>query len=369
MRTTRILVTLAIAASGAWTPAFSSDDQTRQPRAPAPGRDWPSQGYIAVDGGYQVHSLSFSETHRELIFLEDAVWTADYRVADGIRYEVGGGLRLWRNLLAAGSFSFFKDTNPAAISARIPHPFRFNDPRSLEAEASSLSQDERVVHVSAAWMTPVTRRLELGVFGGPSIFLVKRSLVEDVIYSDVFPFDTVTFTRAAVRDVSSTQIGIHAGADVTYLFTRRFGVGGTARFTTATVDLATPSGGSLSLKVGGFQAGAGIRLRLGDRVPRGAARTPGRTPPGSPAPLPAPPGTDVLRTAPTAAITTATTPVYISPAVGRTPLKELPANTRVRVLGQKGDWTQIEFDDSKWGRRVGWVESKRLRIEKQGGRD
>jgi hypothetical protein len=369
MRMTAILVTLAIAASGAWTPALCGDDQTRPSRGAAPGRDWPSQAYIAVDGGYQVHSLTFSETHRETINLEEGTWTADYRVTDGVRYEVGGGVRLWRNLLAAGSFSFFKDPDTAAISARIPHPFRFNDPRTLEAEASSLSQDERVVHVSAAWMTPASRRLELGVFGGPSIFFVKRDLVEDVTYSEAFPFDTVTFTRATVRDVSKTQIGVHAGVDVTWLFTRRFGVGGMARFTTATVDLATPSGGSLSLKVGGFQAGAGVRLRLGGRLSRGVPRTLGRAPAGSPEPLPAPPGTDVLRTAPTAAITTATTSVYISPAVGRTPLKELPANTRVRVLGQKGDWTQIEFDDSRWGPRVGWVESKRLRIEKPGGRD
>ena len=76
------------------------------------------------------------------------------------------------------------------------------------------------------------------------------------------------------------------------------------------------------------------------------------------------PGTDVPRTTALTAVTLDATPVYISAAVRRTPLKELPANTRVRVLSQKGEWTQIEFDDKQWGRRVGYVQTKHLRLEK-----
>ena len=108
-------------------------------------------------------------------------------------------------------------------------------------------------------------------------------------------------------------------------------------------------------------------MRLGEaRSFRGGPRTPGRGP-QSPQPLPRPQGADVPRTTTVTAVTIDATPVYISAAVGRTPLRELPPNTRVRVLSQKGEWTQIEFDDRQWGRRVGYVQSKHLRIEKSGG--
>jgi hypothetical protein len=370
MRARRVLVVVTIGISICASRAFGDDQTTQKPPAPRPtpassgNRMWPSRAYIAVDGGYQVHSLTFSETHHETVFAEDSTWSANYRVKNGVRYEVGGGIRVWRNLLGAVTYSFYEDTNPAALSAAVPHPFRFSDPRSISAESSPLRQSEQAIHVSAAWMTPVTRHLELGFFGGPSVFRVKRSLVDEILYTDTYPYDTITFTRAASGDASKAQIGGHAGVDATWLFTRRFGIGGAVRYTTATVDLATPAGGSLSLKVGGFQAGAGLRLRLGEaRAPRGAPGTPRRNP-RSPQPLPAPPGTDVPRTTALTAVTLDATPVYISAAVRRTPLKELPANTRVRVLSQKGEWTQIEFDDKQWGRRVGYVQTKHLRLEK-----
>ena len=53
--------------------------------------------------------------------------------------------------------------------------------------------------------------------------------------------------------------GFHLGVDVTYLVTKRFGVGGLLRYTHGSVSL---EGASDALTVGGFQIGVGGRLRF-----------------------------------------------------------------------------------------------------------
>ena len=54
-------------------------------------------------------------------------------------------------------------------------------------------------------------------------------------------------------------MGVHFGVDLTYMVTPRFGVGGIARYSWGSADLA---GAEDSVTVGGFQIGAGLRVRF-----------------------------------------------------------------------------------------------------------
>jgi hypothetical protein len=56
------------------------------------------------------------------------------------------------------------------------------------------------------------------------------------------------------------------------------------------------------------------------------------------------------------ATVTANAPIYIGPAVSPTPLRVAAPGTVLRVMGQEGDWFQVEFNDPQWGPRVGWVQ-------------
>jgi hypothetical protein len=85
-------------------------------------------------------------------------------------------------------------------------------------------------------------------------------------------------------------------------------------------------------------------------------RPPVNAPPAAPGTMPATVGT--------AAFTIAATPVYIRAEETRTPLKTLPRGTSIRVLEEAGDWLRIEFQDSQWGRRVGFVQRKNVQITK-----
>ena len=49
------------------------------------------------------------------------------------------------------------------------------------------------------------------------------------------------------------------------------------------------------------------------------------------------------------------TPVRILRDPQRSPLAVLHAGTKVRVRDYKDRWLLVEFDDKRWGKRLGWV--------------
>jgi len=362
-------VAAVLAALLSASPCLALDGQTPAPpaRRPAPSQpsksQWPSEGFFSIDGGYQARSFTFDEVHHEARPVEESTWQAEYKLRDGWWFGAGGGSRVWRNLVIAGAYSFSRDDGPATITASIAHPFFFNQFRNIAGESGDLHQDEHALHVSAMWMIPVTRHLEIGVFGGPSFFWVEREFVKDVQYAETFPYDTATFTGVVVEKANANHVGAHAGVDLTWLFTPAIGVGAVVRYARASVDFDTPAGGSVSADVGGLQAGAGVRFRFGrktapaapPRSPTGE-RPPGKAPPALPGAMPA--------TAGTAGFTTAETPVYIRPDATRQPLRTLPQSTPVRVLEELGDWVRIEFQDAQWGRRVGYAQRKTIQLTK-----
>jgi hypothetical protein len=341
--------------------------QTPAPRPPARPATAPkrSVGFLTFGGGAQITSSDFSETHSEPLYGEQKTWTADYEVKTGLAFEAGGGYRVWRDLFVGGSYTYFHDSRAAGITAQIPHPFFFNQPRTVTGDSASLSHDEHAGHISVFWVVPASRRLEIAVFGGPSIIGVSRPLVENVEFTQTYPYDTAEFSRAPVKDASKTGFGAHGGASVSYLVTPQVGVGGSVRYSRAGVDLPSPSGGSVSFNPGGLQATATVTVRFLAKAP--APRVPPRPIPPRPAPGTGSRTTDVPVAGVIAtAVTTATTPIFLRADATLTPLRQVRAGTRLRVLDEGGDWVHVEFDDPQYGRRVGYVQRALVRIE--GGR-
>jgi hypothetical protein len=57
-------------------------------------------------------------------------------------------------------------------------------------------------------------------------------------------------------------------------------------------------------------------------------------------------------------------PIYVtrSPAPNLAPLRVAAVGTLLRVLGEQDDWVQVEFEDPRWGPRVGWVQKRHVTI-------
>lgn len=315
-----------------------------------------SRGFLSFGAGAQLGSQGFSETRNETLYAETFTWTADYSVETGLAFEVGAGWRVWRALFLGATYSRFHDSRRAAVTGSVPHPFFFNQPRQISGESAALAHDEDGVHVSAYWIVPAARRLEISVFGGPSIIAVSRDLIRAVEYTEEYPYDEATFSVAPAGDARKTGFGAHGGVDVTWLVNPQVGVGGTLRYSRATVDLPTPVGGSAAVDAGGLQAVFSVKFRF-------PAKTAARRGPGM---LPAPPPTGAPKVPPPpgvvpAVVTIEATPVFLRADATLTPLRQLPAGMRLRVLGQSADWVHVEFDDSRFGRRVGYVQRTMVR--------
>ena len=104
--------------------------------------------------------------------------------------------------------------------------------------------------------------LDIGIFGGPTFFIVDQDLATEVEFTHAFPFDTASFTGVTTSSESESGIGFNVGIDVGYYFSPTLGVGGMARFTRGTVDFISVDGGSASATVGGLNVGGGLRVRF-----------------------------------------------------------------------------------------------------------
>ena len=118
------------------------------------------------------------------------------------------------------------------------------------------------MHVQARGVFPVGSRVQVMVFGGPSFFQVKQGIITDYTVNESYPYDEASFRAATTTAASVSNIGFNAGGDVAFFFTRQVGVGATVQFSGATVELPGVFGSTQEVKVGGGQAGVGLRLRF-----------------------------------------------------------------------------------------------------------
>ena len=65
------------------------------------------------------------------------------------------------------------------------------------------------------------------------------------------------------------------------------------------------------------------------------------------------------------AVVTVNAPIFLLPDASRIPLRVAAAGTRVRVLDEQPEgWVKVEFTDPQFGPRVGFVETKFVKIER-----
>ena len=98
-------------------------------------------------------------------------------------------------------------------------------------------------------------RLRLVVSGGPSFFTVQQDIVTEVTITETYPFDTAAFASATTSREKGSAVAFNAGADVMWMLTPRFGVGGLVRYSRATVDLDAPGNRTIAVDAGGRVCG------------------------------------------------------------------------------------------------------------------
>ncbi len=257
--------------------------QTTKPAPAAPAAkpvstaSWPDLVFIDAGGGYHFNTFDFTETRKDPYYAETKSWTATYSLKNAPTFAIGGGVRAWHNLVAAVTFTSFKDDEPSNITGSVPNPFHFREPRDFNGTSDPLTHQEQAVHVSALWRVRVSPKIEVGVGGGPSFISLTQDFVKDVEFTEQYPFDTATFSRAVTEQVKKSYVGFHVSGDLAWYFTHNIGVSGTVRYSHANADIQTPADNAISMTLGGVETTVGVRLAFGGR-PATATKAKGNGP-------------------------------------------------------------------------------------------
>jgi hypothetical protein len=228
---------------------------TRQALAP-----WAERGDFRVYGMYQATSNAFSATTTLTRNVEQGSVTTSYAAVRPPALDIGGRAMAARHLAVGAAVTWMSRDTRGDVSASLPHPFFFNALRSVSGVAADLPRQEVAVHGEVSRLVPIGRAVQLAVFAGPSYFHLRQSLVIDVTANETYPYDTATFASATTVEASRSKFGYNAGLDVSGRIARRVGVGFTARYSRARVQLPATATEDVTVRVGGLQLGGGVRF-------------------------------------------------------------------------------------------------------------
>jgi hypothetical protein len=187
-------------------------------------------GYITVNAVSQPGGTALSDHFEFERNVETATADVHYPSRAGAGIDAGGGIRLWKQLGVGFTVSYLSSTGPASVDASIPHPFLFDRPRLINGSADSIARTETGAHAQLLYIVPARGKLRFVLSGGPSWLRLEQEFVTDVHYSETYPYDTATFTRATAASAKGSAIGFNAGVDVRWMFSRQLAVGGGIRF-------------------------------------------------------------------------------------------------------------------------------------------
>jgi len=230
--------------------------------APAAAQSRSERFWIGVSGGGQGTSNGFSDAFQFASQFQDpesSRASVDYPVKGGPLVDGTFAVRLWKGFGVGIGVSHFSKRGSATVTAQVPHPFQLNQFRSIEGSTST-SRNELGIHLQFAYLVPLTDRLRVIAFAGPSRLSVEQTVITDVQYTQSFPFDTAAFSGATTRRASANAIGVNGGVDVIWMFSRQFGVGGLVQYSAAQVREDVGNNRRVTVDAGGIQAGAGLRM-------------------------------------------------------------------------------------------------------------
>ena len=227
---------------------------------PAPLRG----AYVNINFGIQGQSQEFPVSGSFPLYDEEARFDVLHEVEGGGLFDIGGGMRVWEDLSVGLAYTTrFTDTQDGTVATQVPSPIFVDAFRSATAAAAGLEHSERALHFQAVWRMPVTEEFDVSVFFGPSIFTVRRDVVESITVTEAEgDFSAVNISGVTTREVSDRAAGVNLGLDGTYMLTPQLGGGLQLRFTRGSIHLPLASGEEAQLDAGGFEFAAGLRVRF-----------------------------------------------------------------------------------------------------------
>ncbi|MFN7917923.1 MAG: outer membrane beta-barrel protein [Vicinamibacterales bacterium] len=209
--------------------------------------------FAGIEFGAQTTQRTVTSTTSFSLYEETASVTTFQPVHNGPVFGGSLGFKLKPAFgIAAGVTMFNARTADATVAASIPDLLFFNRAKSVTATATGLSHSQLGIHLQAVFFRPLSSKLELVLAGGPSIIKVSHDVATATVATGT---QNVTTSSASQ---TGNAFGFNAGGEVNYRLTQKVLFGIFGRYVAATTDLDTVP----DLKLGGVQAGLGLRLRF-----------------------------------------------------------------------------------------------------------
>src|SRR5688572_1522585 len=156
-------------------PVRASRAQTSQPSG-GPGTIGERGIFFNINFGGQSREQTFNEAATFSIYNETGAVGTSHAIGGGPIFDLSAGIRVWRNFSVGIGYSTFNDDDDAGVTARVPHPAVFQQPRTESTTVSGLEHTESVVHLHFLWTIPYRERFQLALMLGPSFFSVRQDL-------------------------------------------------------------------------------------------------------------------------------------------------------------------------------------------------
>lgn len=214
------------------------------------------RAFAGVSFGSQAKSRTFTTSGSQPLYDETATFESSVSIGSAGIVDVSAGVRVWKNVAIGAGWSEYNDTSAGALTASIPDPLFFDSPHADSAPGSGLKHEEQQIHVSAYWLQPVTDRLDVSLYAGPTFFSVKQDLLTGITVAT----GGTTIASVTESTLDESTVGYHVGIDLRYLIIKNAGLGVFARYAGGSVDTTLIDAGTMDL--GGFQYGVGLRVRF-----------------------------------------------------------------------------------------------------------
>jgi hypothetical protein len=244
---------LALGVTSVWAQSAA------KPAGPAAGIP---RMFLSLEAGAQVTPSSADSTVTYKLSGEDAVLDAEYKTRVVPVFGARLGMRVWRSLVVGAGASLFGSSGTATVNARLPHPFFFQRPRTVDGSVSNMKRNEAVFYGEVGWLAQISPRVDVLVFAGPAFFNATQETATKLLFTEQYPFDSATFSSVETASKKVTAAGFTVGADLTYRIGNTVRVGALIRYSYATTDVEPITGQPFEITLGGLQTTAGIRIRF-----------------------------------------------------------------------------------------------------------
>lgn len=217
---------------------------------------------LVLDAVVLPASLDYSSVSTPLAYAEPSTIRASYEAGTGFGPGAALQVSLYRGLGLLAGYSHVTRDGSGTVEVSRPHPLYLNRPRTATAELSGYGYTESAIDLDLAFARSAGS-LDWALFAGVTLFSVEADLLGAPTFDEQYPYDELEVASTPAHAVDESATGFNVGGRLDYRFgsSRRFGLGITARYGSASVGLVAGADASeTSLDLGGLSVGGGVRI-------------------------------------------------------------------------------------------------------------